>query len=271
LVTSTLVEKINVASPAGAKGQRLMPLSADNLPAYGLKNLFKFTETDYTGGVRDTITNQMFGLTGLTPDASNSNTPATGGGGIVIKGQREITGPSFDVTKPWTVAMGATAAAFTAVSQSQGVFAIGDSVFTGFWFFTSIEAGKPFANGSFQGIYGQSFSAAVPTSRQILPPWVSLVGAYHTVYMSHDGAGNFTLGRIKDGKFDKIGFFQTPSTLLNGGSAILPFRIGGVHQNAKAGTITYEAAAVWDRELDQTEVTQVHTTLLALAVARSRS
>lgn len=271
MVTSTLVEKINVASPTGAKGQRLMPLQGDNIPSYGLKNLLKFTESDYAGGTRDAVTNLMYGFEGTTPDANNSLTPASGGGGIVTKGWRAVTGPSFDVTKPWTVAMGATAAAFSAANLGQGIFAIGDSVFTGFWWFLSIETGKPFANGSFQGIYGQSFNAGVGVSRQVMSPWVELVGAYHTCFMSHDGAGNFTLGRIKDGKFDKTGFLVTPSTLLNGGSAILPFRIGGVHTNAKAGTITFEAAAVWDRELDQSEVVQVHTAMLALAVARGRS
>jgi hypothetical protein len=273
MVTSTLVEKMNISAPLGAVGPRLVPLRDDGFPSFGLANLFKLTETDYANGVRDEITAGVFPFEGITPDASNSNVPAPGGGGMVIKGWRAVTGPTLDVTKAWTVVFGVSLAAFPAASQSQGVFAVGNSFSTGFWFFLSIEAGQPFASGSPHGIYGSHYNmgTAVNEGDQLLRPWVAKVGAFHTLFMSHDGAGKFVLGRYKDGKFDKGGpTIANPAVLANGGSPLLPVRMGGIHQNARAGTITYEAAAIYSRALDPTEIIKTSDALFALAVARGR-
>jgi hypothetical protein len=248
----------------------LMPLQADNLPAYGLKNLFKFLETTYTAGVQDGVTGVMYSIDGATPDANNISNPASGGGGVTIKGWRFVAGPTIDITKAFTVLVGHTAV-FAAANNNQGIMAIGDVGGKGLWFFDGIETGKPFANGSFHGVYGQSFESGVAVGKQVLPPWVAVTGSYHTLFVSHDGLGNYTVGRCKGGRFDKAGMNIVPSTLINGGSANQPFRIGGVSENTILGTLTIEAGVAYDRELDQSEILQAHTALLAIATARGRS
>ncbi|QND48097.1 hypothetical protein HB780_20885 [Rhizobium lusitanum] len=114
--------------------------------------------------------------------------------------------------------------------------------------------------------------AGVNAGDQILKPWVAKVGAYHTAFISHDGASRFTIGRCKDGRLDKAGpTLANPAVLANGGSPNLPVRIGGIHENTKAGRITFEEVDIYNRALDQTEIIKAHNALYALAQTRGRS
>jgi hypothetical protein len=274
MAVSTIVEKMNVPTPAGAAGPRIIPVRADGLPLRGLTNSFKFLESTYTGGVQDDITGNMHALTGLTIDANNSQTPASGGGGLVIKGWREVQGPKIDVSKPFTVVLGMTLAPMASASLNQSFLAIGDSVTTGMWHFLASTASDPFTAGNVYGMYAQYFDAGVV---KVVPetqkPWVAQFGSYFTWTIKHDGNGKFSYSMIKDGRLQNTGFtIVPPSKLVNGATVNeLIARIGGIHTAARSGTITFEGAFIYNVELDKSEITVADLAVKALAVSRGRS
>lgn len=278
MALSTLVTRLNIPAPIGLKGPKMIPLRSDGLPKLGLQNLFKFNETDLTNGVLDEVGNTLHIFGGTAPDANNSNLPASGGGGIVLKGWRNLIGPTVDTDKPFTLIMAATPTPpASAPTSQQTVFTVGQIDVCGLWSFRGNVAPDPFTIGYPLGIYAfrQNGATGSVSALAMEKPWVAKWGKVNLIALTHDGNSNFTFVRVNGGLIDRAGFVAD-KTALRGNPAspqspIMKTYIGGTHVNAIKGTDTFDMFAIYTHKLSDDEIMIIDGVAKAQAALRGRT
>jgi hypothetical protein len=257
----------------------LVPLrTSDNFPSFGLSNLFKFSETDFTNGTADTVTGQVYNFEGLPSDSNNSTTSASANGGIVMKGWKALTGPSANIVSAWTIALTGATANVANNSTSMGLFAFGDSFSRGTWWFNGLEtAGQPHAVGDLHGAYGVYYQNGTQVSAgQTMKPWTARWGYTRTSFLRHDGAGNFSVMDFDGatGRSTRAGWTANAVAMATNSSSVfvssIPVRAGAIHQNTRTGIITIDSLAVYNRYLNDDELQKVNAAGYALTLNRGR-
>lgn len=272
---TTTVFRIPVSAPAGTKGVRLIPKTSDSIPASGLKHLFRYTEASTSGGFLDAIGETSYVVTTGTGTASI----ASGGGGLDLTGLVSVVGPTVDMQGAWTILVGMTPKATTQATPTSTLLEVGTPFTNGFFVWYQQGAAEPttgafgaYMRASYDGTFGPSFA-------RNSAPFTMTWGAHGLLVLRSSGMGVDSTASVRmEQRKGGIVCSQTQTwdmVRIQGASGSrvrnLPVRIGARQVSLAEEGIIYDVLAIYDRALDDSEISQAETAIKAISVARGRS
>ncbi|TIX89181.1 hypothetical protein [Rhizobium sp. P44RR-XXIV] len=266
---TTAIMRLGSAFPGSPIGPRVIPRNNLGVPAFGLANMFTFSETTLANGLQDSITGLLYATEGAALDATNTEEMLPGGG-MRLGGWRDVFGPVYNLQNPWTVACTFQRGAPVDVANSAcGILSTGSVDASGWFIWTQSLPGESVAIGGRHGVYTNRFvTPTTVTANAVVKPYAGAYGQVESIVVTHDGTGQINVFNIKGGA---VAMMADTFDMTKIGGPNLPAKFGSAHSTINKGQKIYDLAAIYNRALSLAEAKAFAAAGAAIALGRGRS